>query len=195
MSKLHHRKFARFFPAYHPKAGQPTYFVEKIWESMIQTEHISLSKCVQLSRETGIGDLDMYKVRKIDFDPKYHTIRAGRSVKVGDFIRPSVWSGKPYASPQIIIGPDIEVKKTWDFEMDILGVCSIGDPGEQLEYTFVRRMIEDNILDENSLDNTIARNDGLTPEDFYFWFSRSPEFKKNEGFEGQILCWSDNVEY
>jgi hypothetical protein len=26
--------FSRTYPSYHPKAGQPTYFVEKVWSSL-----------------------------------------------------------------------------------------------------------------------------------------------------------------
>lgn len=84
--------FSKTFPAYHPKAGQPTHFVEKLW------------KCF------GINALE-------DFTPKCHTIRAGHRWKVGDKFSPRVWSGKPYRSPQIIFSKDIEIKKVWDFEI------------------------------------------------------------------------------
>lgn len=121
---------------------------------------------------------------------KHHTIRAGHRWKVGDWFSPRVWSGKPYNSKMIQFAPDIQVKKTWDFEMDDCGVCAIAKQGEQVIYTFE---YDDQWPD--SLDNEIAKNDGLSPEDFYFWFSRSPEFRKKQGFAGQIICWNESIEY
>ena len=104
MSKI--MTFSRTFPAYHPKAGQPTYFVEKILR--------------------GIHTLDDHVKPIINFDvcstcaPKHHTIRAGNRWKVGDKFSPRVWSGKPYCSPMITIAPDIEVKKVYPIEMYIV---------------------------------------------------------------------------
>jgi hypothetical protein len=171
-------------------AGKPTYFVEKIYKSILKpTDHVPI---------TGIEEsLSLFALT--DADPKGHTIRGGHKWKAGDWFRPVVWgddinpkSGRkgPYQSKQIQFAPPIEVKKTWDFEMDILGVCSIAPPGEQVIYTFE---YDDKYPD--SLDNEIAKNDGLSPEDFYFWFSRSPDFKRNDGFDGQIICWNDSINY
>jgi len=36
-----HIKFSRTYPAHHPKAGQPTYFVEKFLRSFIEAEDLS----------------------------------------------------------------------------------------------------------------------------------------------------------
>lgn len=152
--------FSRVFPSYHPKAGQPTYFVEKICKSL----HI---KGNRFDINDSIFDEGIYNL----IDPKNHTIRAGHHVKPGDFIRPSVWSGKPYASKQIIIGPDIEIKKTWDFDKDLLG-------GE-----FRLNGLE---LHPAQLE-VIAKNDGLTLGELMSWFKKP--------FTGQIICWSKNVEY
>jgi hypothetical protein len=174
--------FSRTFPAYHPRAGEPTYFVEKLYKSILKpTDHVPI---------TGIeSGLSLFALA--DAQPKHHTIRAGHRWKVGDWFSPRVWSGKPYNSKQIVIAPDIQVKKVWDFEMDKCGVCAIAKPGKQVIYTFE---YDDQWPD--SLDNDIAKNDGLTPADFYFWFSRSPEFKRSEdGFSGQIICWNENIEY
>jgi len=37
----------------------------------------------------------------------------------------------------------------------------------------------------------LANNDGLTLEDFIHWMYN----KKEEAFEGQIICWDENIEY
>ncbi len=168
MSKLHHRKFARFFPAYHPRAGEPTYFVEKIVKSL----HREGLRPWDI--DPKIFSTEVYHI----VDPKPHTIRAGHHVKPGDFIRMSVWSGKPYASKQIVIAPDVEVMKTWDFEIvDLGGVICIrlnNEPFGQLHPLA-------------SGAQQLSKNDGLGVIDFVNWF--------NKPFTGQIISWSDSVNY
>jgi hypothetical protein len=94
--------FSRYFPAHHPRCGESTYFVEKIWASL-ETSFLD-----QLADEDRIFNprlsLDV-------FAPKHHTIRAGHRFKAGDWFSPRVWSGKPYNSKQIQFAPDIQVKK------------------------------------------------------------------------------------
>ena len=188
--------FSRQFPSYHPRAGKPTYFVEKVWQSIGLPGYEFTSKFEKIPGDFKSSIAWGYRIPD---GSKHHTIRAGHHWKVGDWFRPVVWgddinpkSGRkgPYQSKQITFAPDIEVKKVWDFEMDTLGVCAIAKPGEQVIYTF-----EYDDQWPESLDNEIAKNDGLSPEDFYWWFSRSPEFKKNDGFAGQIVCWSDSITY
>ena len=166
--------FSTRFPAYHPKVGEPTNFVEKIWESLIQLEEISISRCCELSRETGIGNYTMNSIRKINFEPKFHTIRAGHRFKVGDWFSPRIWSGKSYHSKQIIIAPDIQVKKVWDFEFIHGSVISDND---------VMTVVNGSIISILGL----SENDGLTEEDFMYWF--------NKDFNGQIICWNESIEY
>jgi hypothetical protein len=190
--------FSRTYPAYHPRAGEPTHFIEKIVGGLVANDVPGCdTPLIKSLRDSGLLSISVLNeiTRGTYAQYKHHTIRAGHRWKVGDWFSPRVWSGKPYNSKQIQFAPDIQVKKVWDFEMDNLGVCSIANSGERLEYTFVRRMTDDVIFDESSLDNEIARNDGLTNEDFYFWFSRSPEFKKKGGFDGQIISWSDKIQY
>ena len=176
--------FSRTFPGYHPKAGEPTYFVEKIWESLIQTEQISTSKCCELSRLTGIGGYDMNNIRTIKVEPKHHTIRAGQRFKVGDKFSPRVWSGKPYASKQIIIAPDIEVKATFNFEIQVdQDYVSIGID-DWLFYEENARFIT-----QHEALKCLAQNDGLSVADFKAWFKWPSEFR------GQIICWNDKIEY
>lgn len=93
---------------------------------------------IKLCNELGLNTDDWKS-----FDPKGHTVRAGHRFKPGDIVSLRVWgndvnpkSGRsgPYHSKQIIIAPDIQVKKTWDFEIDACGIYSIAKPGEQLKY-------------------------------------------------------------
>jgi hypothetical protein len=167
--------FSRAFPAYHPKAGEPTYFVEKIWAYFLQKNSPMFPWWMKAMEDRGIASVrDSY-----DYNPKLHTIRAGYRWKVGDKFSPRVWSGKPYASKQITIAPDMEVKKVWDFEIDENGVIAIGGKyyfDEIDEFGFVGYEI-------------LAANDGLSERDFLGWF------KYPQPFDGQIICWDENVKY
>ena len=105
---------------------------------------------------------------------KKHTIRKGNRWKVGDKFSPRVWSGKPYHSKHIILCKDIEIKKIWSFAADGGGYFYLN--GEQLDVT-------------SELQALIPLNDGLSSEDFLNWFP------VNKAFEGQIICWDDNINY
>jgi len=164
--------FSRVFPKYHPKAGQPTYFVEKIWESI----------CLP-NKDYSFNLPDEYqKFMRADSSEvwaKHHTIRNGNRWKVGDKFSPRVWSGKPYNSKQIILCEDLEVKKVFDFEIKIVEV-----DGCFASKVFLndKRVFPDLLME-------IAKNDGLLLEDFLSWF----QFPKS--FKGQVICWSDALPY
>lgn len=156
--------FSRTFPAYHPKAGQYTHFVEQIWNSLGAS---------YFDQVKGI-DLSLSEDRK-----KHHTIRAGSRWKVGDKFSPRVWSGKPYRSKQIVIAPDIEVKKVWTFEM------------KQDDGMFVSVYVNGvKFNNPSTLDKLmiLANNDGLNIKDMADWFESKP-------FTGQIICWNESVNY
>ena len=169
--------FSRTFPAYHPKAGQPTNFVEQIYNSLgmdfTNRRWIGMLNEINPDQKEILagfvfGGID-YKVSGI----KRHTIRSGNRWKVGDKFSPRVWSGKPYQSKQIIIAPDIEVKKFWD--ITILNAA-----------TFFDTKIEGENFNQWTL---LAGNDGLSAVDFIDWF------KKDNIFSGQIICWDESVIY
>lgn len=162
--------FSMAFPSYHPKAGQPTFFVEKFLNS-IYNEHWFDTEFPELIFGSPISD-----------DKKHHTIRAGNRWKVGDKFSPRVWgtdinpkSGRsgPYHSKQIIIAPDIEIKKVWDFEIKTDG---------RIYTSFING---DNVSQDKM--EVVAMNDGLSLSELYNWFNKS--------FEGQIICWNENINY
>jgi hypothetical protein len=183
--------FSRYFQKGHPKAGQPTHFVEKIWKSFsvdalgvtfyedIYSDINTLNLKNNLS--VTIPILDAFKKSIIaytnydDIKPKLHTIRAGKRWKSGDKFSPRVWSGKPYASKQIIIAPDIEIKRVATFEMDLNGIYSVDG-----KYT---------CDEDGKTDWILAQNDGLTDIDMFHWLMK--DYKKPKEFIGQILIWTD----
>lgn len=161
--------------------GDPTFFVEKIWMSLIQSGQISLGRAIELSQQTGIGSFDMNNIRKFNAGCKHHTIRAGRRFKDGELASLRVWSDKAYRSPQIAIAhADIPVR-VFDFEIDHgTGVMSINGT-----YTFEYEGFEDG-------DELLAANDGLSYYELQQWFR--PAYMKAD-FIGQIICWNPELEY
>jgi hypothetical protein len=135
--------FSRFFPKYHPKAGQPTYFVEKLLSS-INYKYYDEDR--QFNPRLSVDG----------FEPKHHTIRKGNRWKVGDKFSPRVWSGKPYNSKQIIICPDIEIKQVFNFTKDLIS-----------DKWYV------NGVEMSSAERIdLAQNDGLLYKDLLDWFQK-----------------------
>lgn len=173
MSKV--RTFSRYFPKGHPKQGEPTHFVEQIWNSLREL-NLPLPKNADFTKEFMWSILPLS-----NFGCKHHTIRGGKHFKVGDWFSPRVWSDKPYSSKQIIIAPDLQIKKLWNIEIEV---------GEK--YWFFKLNGEDisNGREDFNIDEfteTLAKNDGLNLTDFLNWFPKT--------FSGQIICWDESVEY
>lgn len=160
--------FSTVFPSYHPRKGERTYFLEQV-QGSLYNQGVDLSEFIKYP-ETHFAN------NWWDKTPKNHTIRAGNRWKVGDKFSPRVWTGKPYQSKQYQFAPDIEIKKVWDFEMDLCGVYSINKF----------------YADENQCE-LLAKNDGLTEEDLFWWFMK--DFSKPKEFQGQVVCWNESVNY
>lgn len=141
--------FATTFPKYHPRAGEPTGFIEAIYSSIFFI--------LQLPKEletTFNHDLFLNGVAKCT------TIRAGNRWKVGDLFTPVVWSGRPYHSKQIKICEPIKIHSVHTFHIDESGYWING---------FLVTLKEIKI---------IALNDGFTDSnDFECWFANVKTFK------------------
>jgi hypothetical protein len=163
--------FSTKFPAKHPRAGEPTFFVEKIVRSLNQ---------MQPPQDINSPfSEEMYYI----VEPKHHTIRAGKRWKVGDKFSPRIWSGKPYASKQIAFANDIELVKVIDIEIEFSGNrIDVQKPTDKPNHYLLLPAGE------------VANNDGLDVHDFINWFAIHPKAKQ-EKFIGQILCWNDKVSY
>jgi len=119
--------FSLFFPSTHPRAGQPTWFKEKI-----------------LNGE------------------KVHTIRDHLSpLQRGYVFRPVHWSEKPYRSAVVEVCEPLTVVETYPFSLELAKAKVSG------------RIVSDL--------RVLARNDGLSVEDFLAWF-----YPK---YSGYIICW------
>jgi hypothetical protein len=172
---------SRTFHKDHPKKGQPTWFVEKIYKSIWGAHegstnplHPYWEQYDQAFPVTGDFNENIHQ-----HQPKHHTIRAGSRWKVGDMISLRVWSDKPYRSKQIEFA-QVEVKKVWSIEINVIQTSPvIIIEGKRLTY---------------EAGKELASNDGLSLTDFIGWFSIHPK-KKSQLFTGQIICWSEIVEY
>jgi hypothetical protein len=188
---------SRYFPSYHPKAGQPTYFVEKVWNGFHED---ALGERFYMPFEEDIYDLNsnrnisistlmefkdsLVKGRTNKFEPKYHTVRSGKRWKAGDKASLRVWSGVPYDSKQIILAPDIVIPKVLDVEMYYstdgklpMGL-TIEIDGAQYPYGCNEWI-------------PLSQNDGLELLDMKHWFELSPDFKKEKHFSGQMIFVTD----
>jgi len=159
----------------HPRKGEDTYFVEKVLTSLgidyLKNEYYYLLLELNQKIPTNVL-LDFYNSLVGNQLPKPHTIRGGNHFKANDKISLRVWSGKPYNSKQIIIAPDIEVKKIWELIVDEYGIV-------EMPKAKATTILQD-----------IAKNDGLSIEDFIAWFK---DFKQAGTY--QIICWNENIEY
>lgn len=168
--------FSRYFPKGHPRAGEHTDLVEKIYRSFLPYTDSVLEDTPISEWYCELVGMNIIRQSPFIFDPKHHTIRAGNRWKVGDKFSPRVWSGKPYASKQIIIAPDIEIKKIWHFQ-------AVG------EYFY----LDGKCIDVTSTD--IPMNDGLSTDDFLAWFDMHPKKTLQDSFAGQVLCWNESITY
>lgn len=179
------RTFSRVFPSYHPKKNEPTFFVEKIYNSFDiswNKNGLLYTKLVELNPLRTPTELNRFwdSLNTSAEIQKHHTIRAGHHFKPGHKISPRVWSGAPYNSKQIIFSEDIVVEKVWnvEFEDESLSIAS--------NMKGYRALIP---------IGDVAMNDGLEYDEFMDWFILSPEYKKKKRFVGQIICWSIAVNY
>lgn len=185
--------FSRFFPAYHPRKGEPTYFMERIWKQIKTGNHrdgeYSINTNVPRQMKDGHWQLPhLWRDQMCDdeFFPKFHTIRAGNRWKVGDKISARVWTDKPYQSKQHEFA-QLEVKKTWPIEVEVFKTFGYAI------YVGKLYVCDWEINTGNNYLPYLATNDGLTKEDFLSWFKLDNE--KPMPFSGQIICWNESVEY
>ncbi len=179
--------FSRTFPAYHPKKGQPTFFVEKLYNSL-DVKYWEKLKYLNLDQLNNETETDIVKPFHYSLDmsikeKKHHTIRSGNRWSAGDYFSPRVWSGRPYNSPMIKLAPDIQIESVYNFSIRLAYKMLPLDYDTDI---FINRRMYN---EDNEIIKTLAENDGLTKGELFNWF------KYPKPFEGQIICWSELVNY
>ena len=161
--------FSRNFPDTHPRKGEPTYFVEKIWKSLYDRQQPMINGIP--ATDEGEINYSYFNKHLSELVAKKHTIRKGKRWKACDWFSPRVWSGKPYQSKMITIAPDMQLVRVVDFELHDTTVIFMD--GTYWNHLYHRDT------------DVLAKNDGLNLIDFQNWISA-----KNT-FSGQILIWQD----
>jgi hypothetical protein len=162
------RTLSQKFLKGHPREGQPTYFVEKFLVS-IGAEYESADYYHKLCALNPEADRDaiLSFYMKLEgmgkIPPKPHTIRQGNHFKAGDLISIRAWLGTPYNSTPIKLWDDLEVVATYPYH--------IANNMHYLNYSIT------------ALTSRVAKNDGLSVDDFIAWFPSQ--------FTGQVICWKE----
>lgn len=168
---------SRVFPKSHPRSGQLTNFVPKI-----------LSVCGSDVPYTAAGqnlilDQKAYYSNycfEQRFDPKRHTIRgnydlwAKRAEKInrGEAVLSlRHWSGEPYKSKQV------EFMQLEKIGVEKVKITNWRSPEWEQEKRLWKTCIVDRVKPVTPA--TIAKNDGLSIEDFHAWFPKD--------FDGVII--------
>lgn len=171
--------FSRQYPVGHPKAGEPTWFVEKIVSNLMQTNQEYF-----MSHARELIDAQYLDPRKFfEVGQKGHTCREGHHWQVGDKFSPRIWTFQPYRSKQLAIGPDVEVVAVWNMFVEATGAVFIN--GEHVVPHDANGHLD--LAD-------VAHNDGLSVADFIAWII-SPCVLKGREFDGQIICWDHAINY
>jgi len=176
--------FSRYFPVKHSRKGESTYFPEAILTSLgiDYTSHDYYMKLCEWNPNVRERLLeDFFNNLSVDIEPKVHTIRKGFRWDVGDMFSPRVWSGKPYSSKQIQFAPAIKVRNVWKVDISFsMSQIMVGVPVKKNEWYLLSA-------------GDVARNDGLDVHDFIEWFKNHNS--KTDAFRGQIIAWSEKVNY
>lgn len=186
-------KFSTTFPAKHYRAGENTFFIERIWAGLLAIGNPNIfvhSFSQHLHTLTG-------KIFLTDLESgfnKYTTIRAGKRWKVDDQFNPRIWTGKPYNSSPINFAPAITLTS-----VQLIHI-SIWDGGMTISINGVFFGKYLNKEESNSSGymqlHALVRNDGFeTVNDFYQWMRIHPLKKDQKTFIGQILSWNPLIKY
>lgn len=154
---------SRVFPTTHKRKGEPTFFVEKIFKGLNQ-----IMPCCWCGH--GCTCSKHCIIDSMNLNEKLHTIRANyelwakriKDVQEGKAILSiRYWSGKPYNSKQVEI---CQLDK--DSGIGIQKLITLYD-------SFVLIGKKENEYDSFSIKkDLLAKNDGLSLEDFKEWFRK-----------------------
>lgn len=151
----------------------PTYH-KRFGEPTFFVEKMLYSLIIQHKGNTDLlnqPDFDTSVFNRPEFMLKHHTIRSGERWEKGMYFAPKYWSGRPYNSKCVQFAPYVVIEKTYNFKIN------------EKNQIFINQIL---CRDETAL----AQNDGLCLEDFNSWFQRPLSC-----FSGQIICWSNEVQY
>lgn len=160
--------FSRVFPTTHPKAGQQTFFIEKVWRALGG----SPSYVEHYLEETERN----YNINMSNCRPKIHTVRPtpAKLMRLYDF---KVWLDKPYRSSQLTFKYKQTYLSNQKFELIWAG-------GKRCDIMPIIK-IDGRSLSASEIAE-FAINDGFDGVgDFFDWFPKD--------FEGYVRHWTDKT--
>jgi hypothetical protein len=131
-----------YFPAKHPLKGEQTYFEQKIRNNFENVPVMEIGYSILFKIHTIRANYELWKKR-------VNEINAGLAI-----LSIRRWSGKPYRSEQIEI-----------MQFEKLGIQKLEFKNGLIDY-----MLVDGRYAFTNIGNTIAKNDGLSLDDFLAWF-------------------------
>lgn len=151
--KTHVLMVSRTFPSWHPKKGQPTYFLEKILRARNKRPKKQLF--IQHGLDYSIKETKIHTIRS-NFDFWHKRIS---DIHYGGFeLSLRYWEGMPYKSRQIellkIPGKDLSLQKLIFIDGDINRPTIAGNGSAVFGIS----------------PDMLSENDGLTLEDWKQWF-------------------------
>jgi hypothetical protein len=178
------RTLSRTFMKGHIRAGEPTYFVEKAFNS-IGYSNIKYLKEMNPKTDLKVLQSVCEQFNESITETKPHTIRMGRHFKANDELTLAVWSGKPYRSKQVKLwtGPirAVDIVIQINRLYNSMKVCKVvrfsNGPGIHITLDSINKV-------------ELAKNDGLSLQDFEAWFNLP--FGDHEA---QILIWNPEIYY
>lgn len=216
--------FSRFFPKGHPKAGQPTYFVEGIFKCLypnytyfwVHCENCGwMGSSILLHGGGQIADTgdygDTYCPKCDHTDPSeydhdednpsmplcgYYNHNPDILPKAHTIRAGNSWKVGDKFSPRVW-GDNINEKsgRRGAYHSNQITIAPDIEIKKIYEIRYVGRLWWVNGQPAISDKiEMIAKNDGLEYDDFINWFDMHPKSAKNT-FSGQILCFTDTTNY
>lgn len=148
---------SRNFPTTHPRAGQPTNFVEKIKNNLCLWKGLESTRLLSIT-EFGLK-LHTIRANYPLWEKRMKEVQEGRAV-----IELFYWSGKPYNSPQVVFA-------TLDKDSGC-GVQRLIFAQNHIANGVFHAIVstECGLTVVNEYD--ISKNDGLSLDDFKAWFKK-----------------------
>lgn len=160
------------FPAYHPKAGQPTGFDDAFRRGRQRDRCRQQHECIGCGECVGLIKNHTIRGNAVLWEYRAEKVNNGEAI-----ISVRQWTGKPYNSPQIEIGrlTSLHVQRI---------TLGVSDGSHQEPYAYVDSKDTTKTVSVSRL----AENDALELTDFVRWFQLH---RRKEPYHGAILHFTN----
>ena len=160
-------------------AGQPNYFIEKIWLSLLSDKEYCNQIYDYEKRHVELFD-DYFETPDYGLESKLHTIREDKTNrwKAGNDIHFVI---NNRTKDRFQFAPIVKCKSVQNIE--IKEMIMTARPNCMIEDKIYTVKVDNKYLSENEIDN-LAINDGFPDTKSFFRFFKN-------GFKGKIIHWTD----